>query len=394
MIHKKLEDILIGDINYLVENNIQERKTLEYKSVLPNNSDGDKKEFLADISSLANTEGGDLIYGIKEVAGILQKDIGFVTQNIDADIARLHNLIRDGISPRIIVEIKTLDCVDGRKIFILRTKASVEFPHRVIFGAHDKFYRRNTNGKYAMDVGELRGAFNRSGELSERIKSFRSQRIFDIKSGETPKQLNDASSFFAIHIIPMSAFSTSFSIGSEKLLSLRNAQHANSFCPLYASGWSYRINLDGVVAYSHSGETIRNYTQLYRDGRIEAIETTILNKRTDQEKMFLPMAALENMIMQYTEKMLGLLSGFEFQPPFYIYLSFIGVKGFTVLEPPSRILDQEPITQDDLFLPEIIIESFSDNLHHKFRPIFDMIWNAAGISRSLDFDEEGNFVPV
>jgi len=39
---------------------------LDYKRDVPGESDQDKKEFLADISSFANATGGDLIYGVDE----------------------------------------------------------------------------------------------------------------------------------------------------------------------------------------------------------------------------------------------------------------------------------------------------------------------------------------
>lgn len=55
-------------------------------------------------------------------------------------------------------------------------------------------------------------------------------------------------------------------------------------------------------------------------------------------------------------------------------------------------MDETPITVNDLLLPEIIINENSDSIEQKFRPVFDMIWNAAGVSRSLNFDENNNFI--
>ena len=40
-----------------------------YKQKFPTNSDVDRKEFLADISSFANASGGDLVFGITEENG-------------------------------------------------------------------------------------------------------------------------------------------------------------------------------------------------------------------------------------------------------------------------------------------------------------------------------------
>lgn len=61
MINKKINDITIDDIQSLIDNSACESKLLEYKKELKIESDSDKKEFLADISSFANCTGGDFI---------------------------------------------------------------------------------------------------------------------------------------------------------------------------------------------------------------------------------------------------------------------------------------------------------------------------------------------
>ncbi|MCD6594362.1 ATP-binding protein, partial [bacterium] len=66
MIAKNIDQISEEDLQALIDNSVLEGKTIEYKQSLPGNSDSDKKEFLADISSFANASGGDLIYGILE----------------------------------------------------------------------------------------------------------------------------------------------------------------------------------------------------------------------------------------------------------------------------------------------------------------------------------------
>lgn len=69
MINKHLDEISLDDLKQLRNNVVSEGKTIEYKQQLPTNSDGDRKEFLADISSFANASGGDLIFGITEENG-------------------------------------------------------------------------------------------------------------------------------------------------------------------------------------------------------------------------------------------------------------------------------------------------------------------------------------
>jgi predicted HTH transcriptional regulator len=69
MISKPIDKIEWSDLESLIDDQISERRTIDYKRSLPSNSDDDKKNFLYDVSSFANTVGGDLIYGIVEQGG-------------------------------------------------------------------------------------------------------------------------------------------------------------------------------------------------------------------------------------------------------------------------------------------------------------------------------------
>lgn len=55
MISKNLSEVVEDDLRSLISNGVNEGRMIEYKRELPGNSDGDKKESLADVSSFANT---------------------------------------------------------------------------------------------------------------------------------------------------------------------------------------------------------------------------------------------------------------------------------------------------------------------------------------------------
>jgi len=121
MIQKNFNEITKADIDFLIDNKISEVKTLEYKEKLPGSQDSDKKEFLADISSFANSSGGDIIYGIKAAVNQDGKKTGepervVPIQGITGDEAKLQieNLIRSGIEPRI--RVCSLNCVNGLNV--------------------------------------------------------------------------------------------------------------------------------------------------------------------------------------------------------------------------------------------------------------------------------------
>jgi predicted HTH transcriptional regulator len=176
MIQKNLDEITENDLQGLIDNSVQESKIVEYKRIQPGNSDSDKKEFLSDVSSFANSSGGDLIFGIIAEKGVPKKLEGLEIENVDQEIGRLDSIIRDGIEPRIpssLFSIKPIALSNSKKALIIRIFKSWISPHRVSYKGHDRFYGRSSNGKYPLDVAELRIAFNMPEALAKGIRQFR-----------------------------------------------------------------------------------------------------------------------------------------------------------------------------------------------------------------------------
>src|SRR3989304_94634 len=122
MINKQIDKIELKDLEQLRINAVSEGKTIEYKGKLPTNSDMDRKEFLADISSFANASGGDLIFGISEENGSPKSIDGAEIENVDEEIRKYENIIRDGIEPRIIFATQAVNVSGKNNVFIFRVK--------------------------------------------------------------------------------------------------------------------------------------------------------------------------------------------------------------------------------------------------------------------------------
>src|SRR5437016_2544177 len=90
-----------ANLQSLVENRVAEGIVLDYKRELYGASDSDKREFLKDVSSFANTATGHIIIGIEEEDGLPTKVTG-IDGDLDAEMQRLESLLRDRMEPRII----------------------------------------------------------------------------------------------------------------------------------------------------------------------------------------------------------------------------------------------------------------------------------------------------
>jgi hypothetical protein len=391
-INRDIEKITKDDLQALIDNEVIEHKTIEYKKVLPSNSDREKKEFLADVSSFANTNGGDIIYGITEdkKTGKPKSLDGLDIENPDKEILRLDNIIRTGIQPRLpSVTISPPIHLENSKVaLIIRVPKSWINPHRVVFNGHDKFYTRSSNGKYPLDVNELRTAFNMSETIIERIRNFRTERISRLLRNETPEPFYETAKI-VLHLIPISSFNLA------QVYDI-NCIASNPTCmpPMHSGGMNWRYNLDGFLTYSKGKEGVTcTYVQLFRSGIIEAVEGSILEP--DEHGLYIPSRLYEEELIRSLTHYLTVLKTLGVVKPIFVMLNLLGVKGYIMGINPERYFLHEvyKIDRDNLLLPEILIEDYEDSSEKILKPTFDSIWNACGFQRSFNFNENGEWAP-
>jgi len=389
IINKQLEDISEADLQHLIDDERIEKKVLDYKSELPGNSDSDKKDFLADVCSFTNAVGGDLIYGVIENrrTGKPEKLEGIEIKNVDQEILRLNQIIRDGIEPNIpssSVNIQEIQLNNSKYILIIRINRSWTNPHRISFKAWDRFYTRSTNGKYRLDVQELRSAFILSETLSEKIKQFREKRISDIFANNTPIPLLESPKI-AVHLIPMSSFNPRHNYDFKEL-SLYDIQ------PMKGANFSKRYNIDGILTFSSfpGKDRSHSYVQLYRNGIIEAVNSFLLWPKNNEK--IIPITKIERTIIESVPRYIEVYKKFNLDTPIFLFLTLIDVKDYKIPERGKWWFDEiYPIDRDIVLIPEIIIEKYDFNSPQLLKPILDSVWNACGFERSLNYSKDGNW---
>ena len=247
-----LDSVSEEHLQRLVEDHEQESKTIEFKLELPGSSYEEHKKFLAAITSFANTVGGDLIYGVQAPNGVAEKVLG-LNGDLDAAMSRLENLIRTAVQPRVTAyNPRLIPISNGNKVLVFRISRSWALPHRLSLGSHDKFYGRNSTGKYELDVPQLRSLFLLSESTADRIRNFRAERISLILSGQTSIALTLGPKT-VLHVVPFDAFSGGHAFDISRI-------YDSNILPLrpltISRGFSSRYNFDGIVTYSYIDEKI------------------------------------------------------------------------------------------------------------------------------------------
>jgi Putative DNA-binding domain len=384
MINIGLSDITEKDLFALIVDGVSEGRSVDYKRDLPKGNDEAKKEFLADVSSFANTAGGDLIFGIEEEKGVPTNIVGVATADMDAELRRLDGMLAAGISPRIKYELRAVALKNGNAALIVRIQRSWLGPHRVVFKASDKFFGRNSAGKYSLDVTELRTAFNLTGTVNERIRGFRTDRIVALMNNETPIPFTDTPKA-VLHCIPIESFA-----GQPIFDVLPLYEDPRSLPVIGSTVWERRLNLDGLMSYKY-GSPCSAYTQLYRSGVLEAVSGDIVAK-TYKEWTVIPSRSFEQYLLQFLPACIRTLQRIGATAPVFIGLTLTNTRGLSMGTEDLDYGMSYPISQNLVILPEALVEDLSMPVAKILRPIFDLVWNACGYPRSENFDSEDNWI--
>lgn len=383
MLRNRIEDTTEADLQLLVSNKTIEGKLLEYKKEVSLATDSEKKEFLADVSSFANASGGDLIIGIESDSetGEPKSVLGINCQNTDEETQRIDNFLRDGLKPRVYgIQIQPVKLESDNVVIVIRVPRSWNAPHRIEFKQSHKFYTRSNNGKYPMDIDELRSAFTLSETVTGKVNEFRLSRIGKIYANESFIPLFDKGTF-VLHMIPLESFRQGFRVDAHSVNQL-----ALKLKPMYAQGWDHQSNIDGYMAFSsHVGTSTGSYAQLYRNGIIESACSNLFHFPNGE--LWIPSSILEQVVLQHYEVYLGILRELNITPPIIVSLSLVNIKNHQFQLPDGMFapLRKHPHNQEVLNFEPVLVESLDSLAKVVLKPIFDSMWNAYGYKDSPAF---------
>jgi len=380
----KADKLVETDIKRLVNNQIQENKSLDYKRDLNFSKDKDKKEFLFDISAMYNTDGGCLVFGIEEEKDSKNQNTGkpsIITgieiENSDKLTQQIEDIVKTCTEPSIShLLIKEL-IVDDKNVLIIGIPKGLGLPAMVTYNQTNKFFKRRNSGKFAVDVYELNNMFMQNQVLKEKATKFRKDRIKSVLNQESLPNLKVDNSFF-IHIIP-------FGFLDYNILDFSKTEENNilNMRPLYSSGWDKMYNIDGYATFSNSGDrqTITSYNQIFRNGIYEVYTSELFYENRNQKLAFDGQSMIEETIRGITDA-LTVLNHLQVEPPFLISFSFHNVLG-RVMDNDRSYYNRE-FKQNEIIFPLILIPSYESDIYSLLKPNFDILWQSFGFAKSID----------
>jgi len=380
-----LDKITEADLNNLISTGVPESPTIEYKRDSYGNLDSDKREFLADVSSFANTLGGDIVIGVDEAGGLPTAPLKPFTGDIDVEIRRLESIALSGIEPRIMnLRIRAIPVAGGHAI-IVRVPRSFVPPHRVIAQNSNRFYARAGTKKYEPNVDQLRHLFTDAPQMLERIRSFQVDRLVKITAGDTPTPLGQLGKV-VLHVIPL----PSFADGRMADIVSRLAKGGPVPIPLDEVGFpsNRAVNLDGYLSYSLSpaGQRVA-YAQFFRNGAIEGVGE--LRSDDNVSSRFIT-RNLTNLVVSRVRLYLDVLKAYDLGLPVYIFLSFCNAAHVVYRYADASGMgwhDSRPLSRETVSMPEIYVDDFDADVIDVMRPAFTALWNAFGFLSCDRYDD-------
>lgn len=374
-----------ADIKRLVENQIQESSSLDYKKELAISKDKDKKEFLFDVSAMYNTDGGCLVFGIEEEkdqnnqnTGKPKEITGIEIQNSDKLIQQIEDIVKNCTEPSINQLIINELEIEGQTVLILGIPKGLGLPSMVTYNQTNKFYKRRNSGKYAVDVYELNNMFMQNQVLKEKASDFRKKRIKTVLNQESLPNLVVDNSFF-VHIIP-------FSFLDNHIVDFSKAEKDNilDMRPIGTTGWDKMYNIDGYATFTTSSDRqqISSYNQIFRNGIYEAYTSELFFEDRNGNIAFNGMAMIKETLRTISEG-LKVLNHMQFEPPFLVSFSFHNVLGKLLYNDTSFY--SRPFKQNEIIFPLILIPTYESDIYNLIKPNFDILWQSFGFAKSIEF---------
>lgn len=224
--------------------------------------------------------------------------------------------------------------------------------------------------------------------LFHRMEAFHRQRVEAVTGEDSPLSVRGGG-ILVLHLIPRSCAQGRARFDGAKL-----KEHGGGVPPLGGRGGYSRFNVDGLLNYD-GNESIRAYSQLFRDGSLEAAMPEAsypLDRQQKNSVHCLRDSICEQAVFNTVAGYLKFCKAIGLDVPIQMFTALVGCKGVRICTDTSfRDLSDHGIDRSPAFFPEVEIGSLDEAPVKLLRPWCDTLWQACGMERSFSFDSDGNW---
>lgn len=221
-----------------------------------------------------------------------------------------------------------------------------------------------------------------------RLQAFHRERVETLAANPNPLSA-EHKGILIVHLVPQKCVEARVRIDAAKL-----NEHSGRLAPLGELGSRVRFNVDGLLKYDHH-EKCRAYCQLYRDGRIESVMSDAayaVNPHHPEGRQALRDIICERAVRDLLRSYPTFAQGLGLEPPIWMFSALIDCRGVRILANRDwSDLSEHSIDRSPAYLPEVEIGTLDVEIDSLLRPWCDSLWQASGVERSFNFDDQGKW---
>jgi hypothetical protein len=258
---------------------------IDYKIALSGEGKNEAyKEFLKDITSFANANGGLLLLGVHEPFDeILPKDqiIGF--EGGDALAKDLERVAATSTDPRIpSLLIKPVAVQNNKHVIVVHVPGSLIKPHMVNYSKHRSFYIRHSESSVPMTTHEIRDAVLSSATSEGRARSYALS-----QEAEALEYIIQNRPSFLLQAMPLLPLESPWDVLKDAVIKLvkgdnRSGKYKHDHLCLVGSS-SPRPTINGIIGCK-SRDSNSWFLEVHRNGFFQVIYSDIDKAHHDETK--------------------------------------------------------------------------------------------------------------
>ena len=369
MMRKNISDITYADIEFLLDNKIDESDVLDYKEEMI-----DDQKLVKHVCAFANTRGGHIIFGVKESGkgGCPVEIKGLDALKVNKE--RREQIILSNVVPRLDVKIKSLPIPNTEKsILLIQIPDSHQKPHQS--NITKKFYKRFQFESAEMTEREVSDRYRNRFSNYEQVNGYIDRILAGAKENAITANIVVIPSNIEHRLIDAS--------DHDQIERLESMEISNNFGKPWLN-YGMAPFSHGLTSNSHDDEELR----IHRNGCIQYVRYYTMK--------------FEDMIRLWHERMTKrLMQTLQFTNTVLSHYNYFGdVKIIVTLKTSSRSaifgqIDANEACKLDSLDARIEREHPIYYVETKYEQIassiMNEIFNHYGIFRCELFDEEGNY---
>jgi hypothetical protein len=250
----------IAAVESLIQNEIPESVSLEFKSELSLEGRDARRELLKDLTGMANGGGGSIIFGMEEESGT---NAAKATSPLPAltIIGQMQDIVRAGVRPPLVWSCEAL-ATDGGWVVVADVEPSTLGPYMVDGYGEKRYYKRAGASVHPMSEQEVRDAYAVAARAIDRRDRLWQQHTLPI---QVPAQ----QPWLVVSALPQEPLGEIFdarTIDLAQFVAPPPLEHYQSHTRLVSTARFLRLWRDGLTAEDGDDAGPNSVIRLFRDG--------------------------------------------------------------------------------------------------------------------------------